>query len=133
MSMGLGALLAVALLATACSSSTKASSAGNGGATTSAAAGPTTSSGGGSSTSGGTLVHVKNFAFDPSTVTVSVGTRVTWEFDDSISHNVTSSDNSFSSNDLNNGAKFSFTFSKAGTYSYMCSIHPRMKATVVVK
>lgn len=131
---GLAALLSVTLLVTACSSSKKSSSAGNGGATTtSAGANPTTSSGGGAAAASGNLVHVKNFAFDPGTITVSVGSAVTWEFDDSISHNVTGDNNAFSSNDLNNGQKFTFTFSKAGTYNYICSIHPRMKATVVVK
>lgn len=132
---GLAAVLSVTLLATACSSSKKSSATGNGGSTTQAStpAGAGTTSTTASSTSAGTLVHVKNFAFDPSTVTVSVGSAVTWEFDDSISHNVTASNNAFSSNDLNSGQKFTFTFNKAGTYNYMCSIHPRMKATVIVK
>ena len=139
MFVGLVALLAVALVTTACSSSKKTSAnAGNGGSTTTATTPATTGGGatttaGGGGASAGTLVHVKNFAFDPTTVNVSVGTKVTWQFDDSISHNVTASDNSFTSNDLNGGATFSFTFNKAGTYNYICSIHPRMKASVVVK
>jgi plastocyanin len=139
MFVGLIALLAVALVTTACSSSKKTSAnAGNGGSTTTGTTpattggGATTSAGGGAA-SAGTLVHVKNFAFAPATVNVSVGTKVTWQFDDSVSHNVTASDNSFTSNDLNGGATFSFTFNKAGTYNYICSIHPRMKASVVVK
>jgi plastocyanin len=133
---GLAALLSVTLLATACSSSKKSSATGNGGAattTTTAATNSTTTGGGGAGTATGNLVHVKNFAFDPGTLTVPVGSAVTWEFDDSISHNVTGDNNAFSSSDLNNGQKFTFTFSKAGTYNYMCSIHPRMKATVIVK
>jgi plastocyanin len=134
--IAVSAALAVVLVATACSSSKK-SSANAGGSTPQTTANTstavTTTGGGGSASSSGTLVHVKNFAFNPKDLSVSVGTKVTWEFDDSTSHNVTASDNSFSSDDLNSGAKFSFTFNKAGTYSYMCTIHPQMKATVVVK
>lgn len=129
--LGIAALLAVTLLATACSSSKKSSA--TGGSSTSSAPAPAGSTApGGSSTTGGTLVHVKNFAFNPSTVTVAVGSPVTWQFDDSISHNVTAKNNAFSSNDLNNGAKFTFTFHTAGTYDYICSIHPSMKASVIV-
>lgn len=135
---GLIALLAIATVTTACSSSKKSAANGANTTTSTTSTAPTTSAGGGattsgSSTSGGTLVHVQGFAFNPQTVSVAVGSKVTWQFDDTVSHNVTASDQSFKSNDLNGGATFSFTFNKAGTYNYMCTIHPQMKASVVVK
>jgi len=89
------------------------------------------SSGGGGAT--GNAVDVKNFSFNPSSLTVSKGTKVTWTFDDSAKHNVTDSKNTFKSSDLSGGGKYSFTFTNAGTYSYICSIHPYMKGTITVK
>jgi plastocyanin len=73
-------------------------------------------------------VQIANFAFSPSTLEVKVGTTVTWTNADT----VTSDDGSFASNDLNQGASFSFTFTTAGTYAYHCGVHPGMKATVTV-
>jgi plastocyanin len=77
-------------------------------------------------------VQIANFAFSPSTLEVKVGTTVTWTNADSAPHTVTSDDGSFASNDLNQGASFSFTFTTAGTYAYHCGVHPGMKATVTV-
>ena len=86
--------------------------------------------GGGSpgSMTGGARVVLKNLAFNPASVTVAVGTTVTWENQDGMSHN-----GSFKSPDLGSGKTFSFTFEKAGTYTYSCHIHPSMKGTVVVQ
>jgi len=92
--------------------------------------GKSSSGGGGAS---GNAVDVKNFSFNPSSLTVSKGTKVTWTFDDSAKHNVTDSKSTFKSQDLSGGGTYSFTFSTAGTYSYICSIHPYMKGTVTVK
>jgi plastocyanin len=75
-------------------------------------------------------------AFFPATFTVPVGTTVKWTNSavDKIDHTVNANDNSFNSGVLMPGASFSFTFAKAGTYAYFCSIHPeQMRATVVVK
>ena len=99
---GLIALLAIATVTTACSSSKKSAANGANTTTSTTSTAPTTSAGGGattsgSSTSGGTLVHVKDFAFNPRPCHVAVGSEVTWQFDDSISHNVEASDNSFKS------------------------------------
>jgi plastocyanin len=77
-------------------------------------------------------VQIANFAFSPSTLEVKVGTTVTWTNADSAPHTVTADDGSFASNDLNQGASFSFTFTTAGTYAYHCGVHPGMKATVTV-
>lgn len=77
-------------------------------------------------------VSIKNFAFSPATVTVSVGTTVTWTNDDQDAHTVTATDHTFGSQPMNPGATYHFTFTKPGTYSYLCTIHPFMTATVVV-
>ena len=63
-------------------------------------------------------VKIDNFVFGPKTITVPVGTTVTWTNSDDIPHT---------------DENFSYTFTKAGTYSYFCSIHPKMTGQVVVK
>lgn len=78
-------------------------------------------------------VSIKNFSFQPSTLTVSAGTKVTWENKDSTSHTVSSdAQGLFDSGTLASGEKFSFTFSTPGSYGYHCAIHPGMKGTIVV-
>ena len=82
----------------------------------------------------GQQVTIDNFSFMPATLTVQVGTEVTWVNHDDIPHTVVSDDKTtFKSRALDTDEKFSFTFSKAGTYSYFCSIHPKMTAKVVVQ
>lgn len=80
-------------------------------------------------------VKIDNFSFGPTELTVSVGTTVTWTNRDDIPHTVVSSDEpkAFKSNVLDTDEKFSFTFAKAGTYPYFCSIHPKMTAKVIVQ
>ncbi len=78
-------------------------------------------------------VKVDNFSFGPATVTVSPGTTVTWTNRDDIPHTVVSTDGAFKSKVLDTDEKFSFTFSKPGTYPYFCSIHPKMTGKVVVQ
>lgn len=78
-------------------------------------------------------VEINNFSFSPSTLTVPVGTQVTWTNKDEIPHNVVSSDKTIKSKVLDTDDKFTFTFTQAGTYSYICTIHPRMKGTIVVQ
>lgn len=125
-------LLAVVAAISACSSSKKSSQL----ATTQSAS--SAQSGGGaqsasSASAGGTAVSVVNFSFSPATLTVPAGSTVTWTFKDSTDHNVTADDKSFASKNSSSGATYSFHFSKAGTYSYMCTIHPFMKAKVIVQ
>src|SRR5258708_15230235 len=82
-----------------------------------------------------TEVKIDNFSFGPVTLTVPVGTMVTWTNRDDIPHTVVSTDDSktFKSKVLDTDEKFSFTFSKAGTYPYFCSIHPKMTGKVIVQ
>ncbi len=64
-----------------------------------------------------------NFSFSPNSLTVKVGTKVTWTNHDSVTHTVTSNQGTFNSS-VPPGSNFSFTFTKAGTYAYHCNIHP---------
>jgi amicyanin len=80
-------------------------------------------------------VKIDNFSFSPPTLTVVAGTIVTWTNHDDIPHTVVSTDDpkAFKSKVLDTDEKFSFTFSKPGTYAYFCSIHPKMTGKVVVQ
>jgi len=79
------------------------------------------------------LIDISNNAFSPSSLTVPVGSTVTWKNDDPYAHTVTmSGKGGFDSGNLNSGKTFSNTFSKAGTYTYVCSIHPSMTGTITV-
>lgn len=78
-------------------------------------------------------VTIQNFAFSPASLTVSPGTTVTWTNKDSTAHTVTiDSGSGPNSGQIQPGQSYSFTFQQSGTYAYHCSIHPQMKATVVV-
>jgi len=78
-------------------------------------------------------VKIDNFSFGPAAATVPVGTTVTWTNQDDIPHTVVSTDNVFKSKALDTDDKFSFVFTKPGTYSYFCSIHPKMTGQIIVQ
>lgn len=78
-------------------------------------------------------VKIDNFTFAPPTITVAAGTSVKWTNHDDIPHNIVSDDKSFKSKVLDTNDEFSYTFTKPGTYSYFCSIHPKMTGKVVVQ
>jgi plastocyanin len=78
-------------------------------------------------------VKIDNFVFGPQTLTVSVGTPVTWTNSDDIPHTSVSTEGVFKSKVLDTDEKFSYTFTKAGTYPYYCTIHPKMTGKVVVQ
>jgi len=80
----------------------------------------------------GNTVSIQNFAFAPASLAVKVGTTVTWTNADQDPHTVVAKGGQFKSGILNTGAGYTFTFTTAGTYDYLCSIHPFMIATVVV-
>ena len=80
-----------------------------------------------------TKINISGFAFDPATITIKVGQTVTWTNQDSVVHTVVASDNSWSSDSLETGASFSHTFDTAGTFTYICGVHPSMKGTVIVQ
>ena len=78
-------------------------------------------------------VKIDNFSFGPETLTVPVGTTVTWTNRDDIPHTVVSADGVFKSKVRDTDEKFSYTFAKTGTYSYYCTIHPKMTGQIVVQ
>jgi plastocyanin len=78
-------------------------------------------------------VTIKDFKFGPPTLMVPVGTVVTWTNRDEEPHTVTSATGAFASAGLSFEDTFKQKFTKPGTYTYFCALHPQMKATVVVR
>jgi plastocyanin len=78
-------------------------------------------------------VKIDNFSFTPKTLTVPIGTTVTWTNHDDVPHTVVSTKKAFASPALDTDERFSFRFAARGTYPYYCSVHPMMTGTVVVK
>src|SRR5215471_15892344 len=80
-----------------------------------------------------TEVRVDNFSFGPETLTVPANSTVTWVNKDDVPHVIASNDGLFKSKALDTDDKYSFTFIKAGTYPYYCSVHPKMVGKIVVQ
>ena len=79
-------------------------------------------------------IRIDNFAFSPTELKVSAGTTVEWINRDDIPHTVVSDDKTtFKSKALDTDDKFSYTFTKPGTYSYFCSVHPKMTGKIIVQ
>jgi plastocyanin len=120
-------LTAVAALGSGCSSSKSSGGShetGSQGTSPAATAAPI---------SGATTVQVSNFSFVPQHLTVTVGTRVTWQFDDSVDHTATSKTSGvFDSGNKGKGQSYTFAFNTPGTYPYLCTIHQFMTGDVTV-
>jgi plastocyanin len=127
--MSLNMFLAAGLLA----ASLYAASNGATAADTAAAANTTAAANAAPATETTIQVSAKNFMFTPASVTVKAGTIVTWVNLDDEPHTVFSDAGLFRSSALDTQERFSFKFEKAGTYHYLCTIHPRMLGTVVVE
>ena len=78
-------------------------------------------------------IVMKNFDFSPMMLSVKAGTTVTWKNLDGEPHTVVSPDGVFRSHALDQGDAFTFKFDKPGTYKYICSIHPKMRAAIIVQ
>lgn len=82
------------------------------------------------------IISIKNFSFNPSTLTVKAGTKVTWINNDNVSHTVTSDTmdpgNFLNSGILSPGQSFSFIFTSPVSVGYHCNIHPMMKGDVII-
>lgn len=87
----------------------------------------------GEASASGPEVRVDNFTFAPDTLTVQVNSAVTWVNKDDIPHVIASNDGLFKSKALDTDQKYSYTFTKAGTYPYYCAIHPKMVGKIVVQ
>ena len=84
-------------------------------------------------TSNPTLIVAKDFMFNPTPLTVKVGSTVTWTNKDDEPHTVVSDTGVFKSGGMDTNESFSYKFDKPGTYHFTCSIHPRMVGTVIVE
>ncbi|MDA0524286.1 cupredoxin domain-containing protein [Methanococcoides alaskense] len=78
-------------------------------------------------------VIIENFEFAPEEIRISVGDTITWTNLDTAPHTATDNNDMFDSGTLAEGESFSMTFEEAGTYDYICTIHPYMKGTVIVE
>jgi|ERR1035437_9566531 plastocyanin len=81
---------------------------------------------------GANEVFIQGMAFSPVTLTVTTGTAVKWTNKDGVNHTVTSDNALFDSGNIATNGTYSYTFNNAGTFTYHCSIHPTMKATIIV-
>jgi plastocyanin len=79
------------------------------------------------------VITIKNFDYAPMALTVAAGTTVTWRNLDGEPHTVVSTDGLFRSAALDTNESFTFKFTTPGTYKYICTIHPKMVATITVK
>jgi plastocyanin len=105
---------------------------------TPAATAPTAATAATAATTRGASAHeatisIRDFSFAPVAMTVAPGTIVRWKNLDGEPHTVRSADSSFRSDALDQNDSFAFKFDKPGTYRYVCSIHPQMVGTIVVK
>ena len=80
-------------------------------------------------------ITIANYSFRPAALTVSRGSTVVWMNRDGDVHTIKSTDGpeAFSSPALDSGNRFGFTFRQAGTYRYICSVHPYMHGVIVVQ
>jgi plastocyanin len=109
---------ALALAAAGCGSSSDSSGGGSGGK-------PAAKPG---------AISMRDLQFAPRTASVRVGEKVTWTNDDKVDHNVTATGGAkFKSKAFGRGKTYSFTPRKPGTITYVCTLHPGMEATLVVK
>ena len=78
-------------------------------------------------------VTIADFAFGPKTVTVNIGDRVTWTNRDAVEHTATATNGSFDTGLIGEGDSAGVRFTVAGTYRYLCTPHPNMTGTVMVR
>jgi len=78
-------------------------------------------------------VIIDNYAFSPASLTVKVGTTVTWINQDDDAHTIDSTQGRFKSGTMNKGGRFEFRFTEAGEYPFFCRFHPKMTGKVIVQ
>ncbi len=125
--LGLVIVLALALVACGDDDDDSAATAAST-ATTTAAGGATTAAGGGAQVT----EVIKNVSFTTKEVDVAVGGTVVFDNQDTQAHTATADQGSFDTGRIEAGTKKTVSFATAGTFAFHCSIHPTMKATVVV-
>ena len=82
---------------------------------------------------GDVSVTIKNFDYSPMEMNIAAGTTVVWKNLDGEPHTIASVDGMFRSPALDQNDSYSFTFNRPGVFKYICSIHPKMRATITVK
>jgi plastocyanin len=87
---------------------------------------------GGSIVPGTNEVWIQNMAYNPSVITITAGTTITWTNKDGVNHTVTSNTGAFDSGTISSNGTYSFTFTTAGKFQYYCIMHPAMVGSVVV-
>src|SRR5262245_29512217 len=88
----------------------------------------------GSSSAGQDKIEIKDFAFNPQTITVKSGEKITWINRDEEPHTVVSVEKQFKkSSALDTDQEFTIVAGSPGTYTYYCSVHPKMTGTIVVQ
>jgi len=78
-------------------------------------------------------LRIASFRFQPAAVTVKPGATLTWVNQDPAQHTVSATNGSFTSKALRQGQSYSRTFTRVGSFAYLCAIHPSMKARVIVR
>lgn len=119
------AIVAIAVVLVGCGSGTTT--------TTEAPDGTATTGAGGSSGGATAQVNMQGLAFDPQTMTINVGDTVNWTNRDEAPHNAVADDKSWKTSVFATGESGSVTFTTAGTFPYICTIHPNMTGTVIVQ
>jgi plastocyanin len=133
------ACMALGLVAAGCGDDDDDGGGGGGGAETTeqpadGGGGDDSGGGGGGGGGGGAEVSEEGIAFSPAEVSIGVGETVTWTNNDTVPHDVTA--DSFSSGEpggMEPGATFEHTFDEAGTFDYVCTVHPGMEGSVTVE
>ena len=88
----------------------------------------------GSASASETKIEIKDFAFNPQTITVKSGEKITWINRDEEPHTVVSVEKQFKkSSALDTDQQFTITAGAPGTYTYFCSVHPKMTGAIIVK
>ena len=88
----------------------------------------------GTSGVGQNKIEIKDFAFNPQTITVKSGEKITWINRDEEPHTVVSVEKQFKkSTALDTDQEFTVVAGYPGTYTYFCSVHPKMTGTILVK
>lgn len=116
-------LVALSMAFTGCSSSGQAAAATTAGAASTAGTNTAASK---------NEILIEGNSFKPDSLTIKAGDSIKWINKDSYNHTVTAKNGEFESGNLASGAEFSFTFSKEGTFEYICGVHTFMKGTVIV-
>jgi plastocyanin len=79
------------------------------------------------------IVTIEGMRFEPATLTVKPGDRVTWVNKDLVPHTVTAISQAFDSQSIAADASWTYTAGKPGSYSYVCRFHPGMQGILIVQ